>query len=577
MFKIISAEIKKMVSKPGVFVLAVLLAVVLVLGVVIYKPEVYKDTSISLLGDTFSEKLVYFDNSNGLKVMYDNEIEKTTSQIANYKKDGKSYKDYMLGLLTETDNSFRAYRETHSNSSPTSVITEKRENFVATLQTLQDEFIAATRLASNGSYPVITTKVNQDNFESTIVNAKKVVSKEVSKEMIADVCKDYNDNYAGKISECVNNLIFPSLPDSIYNNYYARENSRYSTVKTRQNAVYSEILELQKTVNADITLEKDTETLEKLKKLANEYASITSTYVNLVKNELLTNAFSFTNTKQQMNLMYLDNEDSYNANTNLIKFSYLFTHNLTDDQFAHPLTIGVTSNHQVNGYDYTYFVLKLFSFIIIAYAVMAACHTIAGEVKEGTMRYLAIRPVNRTKLLFGKLFSIVIMSLIMIIFSTIIALCVGGVFYGLSTKTILTIFNGSVAITMHPTVMILVYILSLLIELIVYASIALLLSCLFKSDLFAMTVLLLIYLINILLPAFVSGANSWLAYYPFSHISLYSLFGSSIYANTNSFFSTLLGAKIYASTSLWLTLFIIILIVSVVNIISIKLFKKKEL
>ncbi|MCQ2556215.1 MAG: hypothetical protein MJ149_02675, partial [Clostridia bacterium] len=38
MSKIISAEIKKQVSRPGIFILAVLLAVILVLGVLIYKP-----------------------------------------------------------------------------------------------------------------------------------------------------------------------------------------------------------------------------------------------------------------------------------------------------------------------------------------------------------------------------------------------------------------------------------------------------------------------------------------------------------------------------------------------------------
>ena len=119
--------------------------------------------------------------------------------------------------------------------------------------------------------------------------------------------------------------------------------------------------------------------------------------------------------------------------------------------------------------------------------------------------------------------------------------------------------------------------LSLLLEIIVYASIAMLLSCLFKSDLLAVTLMLVLYLINTLLPVFVRGVNSWITFYPFSHISLYALFGSSIYAIQNNFLNLLLGAKTYVGSSLIVTLIVILAIVIITNIIAIVRFKKKEL
>ena len=118
----------------------------------------------------------------------------------------------------------------------------------------------------------------------------------------------------------------------------------------------------------------------------------------LVKYELLSNAFTYVSAKEQLNTLYLSDYSKYNCNSLLIKYDYLFKNNKTVNDFSNPLTIGVTSNNEINAYDYAYFVLKLFSFVIIIYAVMSACHTIAGEIKEGSMRYLAMRPISRKNL-----------------------------------------------------------------------------------------------------------------------------------------------------------------------------------
>ena len=208
---------------------------------------------------------------------------------------------------------------------------------------------------------------------------------------------------------------------------------------------------------------------------------------------------------------------------------------------------------------------------------MAACHSIAGEVKEGSMRYLAIRPISRTEMFFGKWFAILAMCMILITFSAIISLCVGGAVYGMTTQTILTIFNGDVALTIHPLGMIGLFLLSMFLELLIYSILAMLFSALFKSDLMSMTILLVLYLLNTLIPIFIQGANSWLTYYPFSHISLYSLFGSSVYAVPHNFFNLVFGSKVYTGTHFALTLSVILLLITIVSIVAIRIFKKKEL
>ena len=122
-----------------------------------------------------------------------------------------------------------------------------------------------------------------------------------------------------------------------------------------------------------------------------------------------------------------------------------------------------------------------------------------------------------------------------------------------------------------------IYLVSMMFELIIYSLIAMVLSILFKSDLMSMTILIVLYLLNAIVPIFIQGTNSWLAYYPFSHISLYSLFGSSVYATSNNFFNLVFGAKVYAGTHFALTISIILLFIAVLNFIAVKLFKRKEL
>ena len=564
-----------MVSKPGVFVLAILLAIILVLGVFIYDPQVTNDKIE--MGSTLNEVYTNFTSATGYKTKYDSLINNTIAQIEDYKINGGDYKTHIEKSLQELEQAYQSYKKypleaEHLYDDETA--NAKRIEIANQLSAFSTTIINAVQMSANKTYAVLTTKSNLDLLETTSKNGQDFIKRWIDRDKISEACQEFENQYLNTIKNCVNNLIFTTLPNSILLNYTQKtENSRLTIIENRLAKVNNQIEELYVQAAADATIEQEKQMVD----LCNKYINIANSYINLVNYELLTNAFSFVGTKTQLNTLYLSTENQFAAKTNLIRYSYIFEHELSEKDFAKPLTIGTTSNDEKNGYDYAYFILKLFSFVIIAYAIMSACHAIAGEVKEGTMRYLAIRPVNRTKILFGKMLAIIFMSAIFAIFSAVIALIVGGITYGLNSAVILTIFNGTKAITLHPIVMLLIYIISMLIELTIYVSIALLLSCLLKSDLLAVTLMLMLYLLNVLIPAFVSNPTSWLAFYPFSHISIYSLFGSSIFATNDNFLNVLLSAKIFTNSSLLLTIIVILTITIIVNFISTYLFNKKEL
>ncbi len=580
MFKVISAEIKKMLSKPGVYVLSVLLALILVLGVFIYKPTIAQSSYISLNGSTVLEKYTnYYSNNNGvesgIKIQVKDDVDATVNMIEAYKYHSTSYKSAIQSQMADVEAKFDNYRDygVLTNASQTS-INNARNALISSINALNTTILTGINLNPQMSYPIVTTKSNYQTYTAAYDSSLDLLS--ISSNNISAQCSEFEAECLPKLKTAINEFAYPTLSNEFIKSYTSTEStSKFSVIKSRLTQLENEIEQFKNSAgtNADFNLSN----ADKFEKLVNVYVSTCATYTNLVKYELICIAFECTTTTQQLQLLYLDKYSPYNCQSSLIRYDYLFNNNKTEFDYANPLTIGTTANAEINGYDYAYFSMRLFSFVLIAYAIMSACSSIAGEVKEGSMRYFAIRPVGRTKMLFGKYFAIMLMSFILSVFSSVIAIIVGNVVYGINSLSILTIFNGTTAIVLHPAVMFVIYVASMLLEIAIYTSIALLFSCLFKSDLFAVTILLMLYLVNFMLPLFVGGVNSWLTFYPFSHISLYALFGSSIYAQQGNIFSNLLGAKVFTGTNAILTVCVILILLILPKLFATFAFKKKEL
>lgn len=580
MNKVIQAELKKTVSKPGIYILAVFLAAIMVLSVFAYKPTTSNENEYQFTGTTVLQ-IYQNDFGNGvdagIKAAADLKVTDAKASLDSYYVDSVDYKQKVSDLQNKFNKSFNEYRECGVNPSVTeSYINAKKADMIANFKAIYNAINQGLDAHNNNAYPILTTKSNYDKFCEEYNASLKILETKTTK--IAEICADYVDNYEQKFNTTISNFYFPTVSEQKVENYTKNvSGNKYAQFEASLNSINNDIETIKNEAQTSADINVNESKIAEIKKLVSRYDAYCDTYANLIKYDLLSNALSIVKTKDKGNLLYLENVTEIDSNAWLIKYQYLFKNNKTMAEYANPLTIGISSNAETNGYDYAYFTLKLFSFIIIAYAIMAGAHTIAGEIKEGTMRYLAIRPVKRTSILFGKFFAIAIMSTILVVFSGIISVLVGGFIYGFNSATILTVFAGKYAITLHPIAMIVIYLLSLILELLVYLSIALMLSTLIKSDILAVTIIMVIYLINILLPMFSYSSIGWLAYYPFSHISLYSLFGSALFANSSNTFNLLLGAKVYSTTGLFVTIITIALIIALCNIVSSYVFKRKEI
>lgn len=578
MIKVIKAEIKKTVSKPGIYVLAIFLAVILVLGVFVYKP---KTTTYSTLPN-FNDVSAWTGDGQ-FKSTADRLVSNATNAVSSYiyngeandPNNGKYYQHIMYGedgksgywLEYQTTCKEMEVRKNQTTVNAFLEVVNKINNLITKSQNPNNN-LAHLSLTSSSNYSNYLTL-----YKSICVNTGDdgIFNRPEESLNLESKIKKYSDNYKAQFETSIKSFIFPTLNEVIIKDYTENsEGTKIFVVNERLNKINEEMLKLE-------TEGLTKSNMEKYHALAQKYTDTCTVYNNLVKYQLLSNAYTFVNTKEKINLQGLENESEYNTNTQLIKYKYLFEQDKTERDFANPFAIGNTITNQTTAFDYTFFILKLFSFIIIAYAVMSACGTIAGEIKDGSMRYYAIRPIKRSSILFGKFFAIIIMSTIMILFSTIIAMCVGAGVYGWTNLQILTIFNGTTAMVINPIMLLLCFVLSFILELTIYTSIAFLLTNLLKSDLLAATIMLLIYLINTILPVFAGGMNSWLAFYPFSHINLFALFGSSIIETGTDMLSSLLRINVYANTNLILTIVVSALFVIIPISIASHLFKKKDL
>jgi len=592
MFKVISSEFKKMFSKPGVYILAVLLAIILILGVFIYEPKVVESSQITLEGTDFLSKYTTFigddetDKTKGIKVKADSDLSKTIETVKNYRivVGDKTYtqEDYIYTLKTEMDKNINAFLECQrldDDEIDDSYLQLRQSKIKESVINLNQAIINATTNASNGCYSIIMTEETYNNYiavSKQLVAWANVTNIKKENNGIEKYVLEYKNSYEPSLKSAFSKFIYPDLSDDFIKDFteYSGQ-TKLNTLNARLNNIISSIDKCKN--EASSSSSKNIALTQDMDYLANEYVGTINTYINLINYELISNAYEYTSALSQMDIKYLSDISEYDANSFRIKYQFLFENDSLESDYSNPLTIGVTSHNEINGYDYSYFVLRLFSFIIIIFAVMSTCHTIAGEIKEGSMRYLAIRPVSRTKILAGKLASIMITTIVLTIFSAIISLGVGFAVYSNETTSILTIFNGKVPIVISPLTMIWIYVVSLILETLIYVSITLLLSCLIKSDLLSVTIMITLLLVNTLLPVFINATNSWLTFYPFSHINLYSLFGSSLYSQQNDFFNILLGAKVYINTNIILTAIVTLILIIIPIIVSIKLFKSKEL
>ena len=572
MGKVIGFELKKLVSRIGIYILVVLLAGVLVAGIFMYKPKENTPLTYSLVGETVSD--MYANFNNNLKPDAIASVEQIAENASTYMSSSTNYVKYNNPKQVEDvweafDNYCLLYNESNATDMEyATLLVGIRQSLQNLVDVLDNTLFNAQPMKD---YYILTTNKNYQALQSNITKTEANFNSNATREYINRV---YFNELRTPLYECLQQLIYPNLEKTAIK--YTNEGTYYSLTSSRMEEIALKMqTEYQKVVD-EPSLENDKTIKNTLNVLLNRYMACVDTFANLYSSSMYVNALNSTNNKSIRADMYGYKDISfYEQEEKQIKYQYFIENNVTASNFASALSVTHTSSGKINAYDFTFFVMSLFAVVVILFAIYLSAHTISGEINNNTMRLTAIRPIKRSSLFFGKYFAILIMCLILLLFGTITSLLVGGILYGFESANILMIINTQFVFIAHPLLVIAIFVLSLLFTIMVYSAFTIMLSTMFKSDLLAMLVGVVLYASSMILPLFF-GMSSWLRFYPFTNINLFSYFGTTK-LTSDTVLAKLFNTIVYQGMSLWISIIYVLGITTLLLLIGKQIFKKREL
>ncbi|MEG1499831.1 MAG: ABC transporter permease subunit, partial [Clostridia bacterium] len=236
---------------------------------------------------------------------------------------------------------------------------------------------------------------------------------------------------------------------------------------------------------------------------------------------------------------------------------------------------GLNSGTTTNAYDFVAYSNEIVSILIVIFSILIASKLIAGEQSNGTMKLLAIRPYSRTKIIFGKLFATIFFAAIFMLFATICNLLIGIGFFGLpATSLMIGVFNGTSVFVSHPIVFLIFSTFSIFLKIIMFTSIAVLISVLFKSYTGAAFSSFIIYILTFGLNFLLKG-TSWYKFFPTANFDLYKYF-IPLQQTADPTLANIIY-PLFNDANFFLTLGIFLGTLLIIQLISIITFKRKDI
>lgn len=572
MGKVISFELKKLVSRIGLYVLVLFLAGLLVMSVFMYKPEKTTYPTVSLNGETV--QAMYNDFVTTKKDAQMSVFDSATASANSYVVNSSSYnkcnnKQYINDLFLAFDTYCGSYKDVDVSNEEYNIILTGINTEFGKLKSALDSGLEASK--NQAGYYILTTNKNYTDLY-VIINKITVNFESPTVHKVA-ANKYYND-YRAELVRCLDNLIYPNL------NTTAGKFSSNSAYNLLVSSRMEEIEQKMAALNADSLLDSDfnssTLARNQLNALYNRYANCAEVFAKACYSSLGAEALSNVKSKTtRANLVGYSKVSIYELDEMALEYTYYIEHNSNPSNYARSFSVTHTSNADINAYDFTYYAISIFTIIIAIFAIYLASNSIAGEINSNTMRFTAVRPVKRGSIFFGKYFSILIISLLLLVFGTATSFIVGTILYGANSANILMIINGYYIASVHPALALAIFVGSQFMIVAFFAAIAMLLSSILKSDILALVLSAIFYVFNLILPIFFNS-TSWLRFYPFTNINLFAYFSSSR-LTIDSVLGNLFNPVVYQGMSLWISLAYVLGISVVLLFIGKAVFKRREL
>ena len=589
MFRLFKAELKKIFMKPSIFVVTALIITMLALSFFVFHPEDKKDYL-----DTYAPAPTgsqSFDNwyASGFNTAPTDELRNATA--IKYLKDAEDSIDFYLDYDTETDgvvklkNMWQTFQSAYDNfcqnyNTPESTDSD-REALLTKINTFKTTYQNMLKSPSK-IYFLVKTSSNQ-NIEDYLYKLSYVYT-EISSNPTRFSTKKAKDEYV--INQFRNSgILSTSKKTGFMENelnqivQFAPNKNDIATLKTYINTARTRLLEQRDVIETYYAQNTGTGKAQQILKLRMYIADykLTAKYAyDIVVNGSLIYGIPSSAENSLTSYKNFDNTNFYKIKITYSQTKYMFDNEVYEYDYGTPFSLSAPSNNSANGFDYSYFALRLCSLFITVYLVVLAAGTIAGEQNAGTLKLLAIRPLSRSKLLTGKSLAIFAIGGILLAVSSLASLVIGGVTYGLSSASIMTVFNGTTTIIISPILLYLIAFFTMYIEIVFYASLSIFISTAFKSNVGAVSISTLAFFVSTILNGILTNVPA-MGFLPFTNISFFKYFGSAFMANTSDFLMMILSPGVFIGATFISSLIIYLITVSVLIYIPYLIFKNRDL
>ena len=598
MFRLFKAELKKIFLKPSIFLVTGLIIFMLAASTFIYNPSTKSDTSLnfdkSRTIDQIYDRFVA-SNFEGSKIPSDLLLDNASNFVDSYVVE----EDVIEKLKTDWhnvevlydlggQNDYYYYYTRWEEHQDDETMKNDLDNARTSLQNAIDEFRTEYNgyVAAEQKKFLVTKDVNSEI--ASVLSAMYTTFDEPGSVGMENpdlyIIESLKNN--GYFTTIANNLdkLYPFTPNqSLIESFketkivddveVVNEDSPIVIARTRLSFIYDSIQTVyNETHNTNNTADK-----KQLFDLINDYYLTASYAHSIVTDGIIIDGLSQYTALDITNFAGIGDKSFYEMKESYTRTKYMFDTDTYRYNYADVFSIVQPSNNQIDAFDYSYFALRLCAFFITVYIVVLSAGAIAGEQAQGTLKLLAIRPFSRSKILRAKIFSTLAIAAILIFVSSLASIVIGGVTYGFNFTNVLVVLNAEVAIPMNPILLYLIAMVSMFIEVMFYAMLALFVSSVFKSNIAAVSISTLIFFLSLVLNT-VATRVPLLALIPFVNVNFFKYFGAAFLPyTTNNILSQILTPTVFVGSTLWVSLIIYVITFVLLTIVTHIIFKKRDI
>lgn len=534
-FRMANAELSKIFMRPSMFVLTGVLVIALICSFFFFAPS-----------------------ENSTKFTYN--LTNTTSIYTQFQKDYESFEAELVTAKTEIDNYIADTGDIYNTFA---------EDFHS-LKTYfyNDGYYTIINLASNLSstdfnkcvtvfstlrgktknltdYMVYNIKNEKINFFFPQTNYEKIYKalsnmydnlpsdKDLESFTSSMIIERYNllldtypiDKYDIEISNLESITIdsegLKLLLENYFNTNIKITQSTFGNVYTHQGKLETLYNDIINYYNQHIDTTEELVVAEMNERIAKYYD-----YIQICK-ALISNEFELlrigTKTDDQIsNFVGFSDVSIYNLKKQVTTSKYFYDNDTFGYEYLAAFNFNQNSGTETNAYDFAFYAMQILSMFIIVFTIFFATSVLSGEQSSGTLKMTATRPFTRNKIYSGKFLACVNVALILLSVSLLASLAIGFASYGFSFQNVMVVMNAETLFIVNPLILMLIYFLSIVIDIIFYTALAILISMIIKQATVSTGISCAIFIVSKIMLGTVTA--SWIRFIPSLNLDLYRFF-----------------------------------------------------